>query len=247
MSDTPAPGSLKAIKADRSLANRVRESIRQAIIDGQLPVGSLHSVQSLADVFKVSRTPVREALIDLAAIGMVEFERNRGVRIHQTSAHGLEEIMVIRILLEVPAAYRAAGRISEDQLKELRVEHVAMTAAADAGDESVAMHHDRRFHELINLASGNKRLTSYVDSLRDLVVTSGVSTAGRSRSLSSIVDEHSGILEAMVRRDSQEAATGMKQHLVRTATLLLQQETGADFAIGWESLVVGETSADGGS
>ena len=105
-------GSLQEIKAESSLTARVRESIRQAIIDGSLEPGSLHSVQSLADIFKVSRTPVREALIDLAGADMVEFERNRGVRILETSVHDLEEILVLRILLEVPATHRAAGRMT---------------------------------------------------------------------------------------------------------------------------------------
>src|SRR5688572_23283914 len=66
--------------------------LRASIISGELVSGSLHSVASLADTLGVSRTPVREALIELAARGMVRFERNRGVRILQTSIHDLEEI-----------------------------------------------------------------------------------------------------------------------------------------------------------
>ena len=81
--------SLQAITAEASITDRVRDSIREAIIDGRLAPGSLHSVQSLASSFAVSRTPVREALIDLEGRGMVEFERNRGVRILQTSIHDL--------------------------------------------------------------------------------------------------------------------------------------------------------------
>ncbi len=71
----PRPGSavteriLQEIKADSSLTERVRDSIREAIIDGRLEPGSLHSVQTLAATFGVSRTPVREALIDLEGTG----------------------------------------------------------------------------------------------------------------------------------------------------------------------------------
>ncbi len=110
-------GGLREIKAESSITDRVRESIRQAIIDGELAPGSLHSVQSLANIFKVSRTPVREALIDLAGADMVEFERNRGVRILETSVNDLEEILVLRILLEVPATHRAAAQIDADGLE----------------------------------------------------------------------------------------------------------------------------------
>ena len=236
-------GGLREIKAESSITDRVRDSIRQAIIDGELAPGSLHSVQSLANIFKVSRTPVREALIDLAGADMVEFERNRGVRILQTSVHDLEEILVLRILLEVPAAYRAASQIDEEGLEALRMELDTMTEAARIGDEPTMMHHDRRFHEIINAASGNARLAEYVDSLRDLILTRGVSTVDTTRSLDEIVMEHQAILAGLESGDGDSAARMMKEHLVNTSALLLQQEGGRDSALslGWEGLVVGES------
>ncbi|MGA7396666.1 MAG: GntR family transcriptional regulator [Solirubrobacterales bacterium] len=233
-------GSLREIKTE-SITGRVKASIREAIIDGQLVPGSLHSVQSLADVFKVSRTPVREALIDLAGADMVEFERNRGVRILQTSVHDLEEILALRILLEVPAAHRAATRINEPELSDLREELRTMGKAAKAGEEAKMMHHDRRFHEIINTASGNTRLAEYVDSLRDLILTRGVSTVDTKRSLKEIVVEHQSIIDALEKADADGAAAAMKRHLVNTSALILEQEGGRDSSIGlgWEDLVVG--------
>ncbi len=238
---TEDKGSLREIKAESSLTARVRESIRQAIIDGSLEPGSLHSVKSLADIFKVSRTPVREALIDLAGADMVEFERNRGVRILETSVHDLEEILVLRILLEVPATHRAAQRIDAAGLEELRQEMDAMVEASEEGDEPTLMQHDRRFHELINTASGNTRLTEYVDSLRDLILTRGVSTVDNTRSLSEIVDEHEVIVAALASGDADAAASAMKRHLVNTASLMLEQEGGrsSSLSLGWEDLVTG--------
>lgn len=240
--DTENKGPLREIKAESSLTARVRESIREAILDGSLEPGSLHSVQSLADVFKVSRTPVREALIDLAGADMVEFERNRGVRILETSVHDLEEILVMRILLEVPATHRAAERIDAEGLDSLRQELDAMVEAAESGDEATMMQHDRRFHEIINTASGNSRLTEYVDNLRDLILTRGVSTVDTTRSLPEIVAEHEGILSALASGDADAAAASMKRHLVNTASLLLEQEGGRSpsLSLGWEDLVAGK-------
>jgi DNA-binding GntR family transcriptional regulator len=236
-------GSLEEIKADPSITDRVRDSIREAIIDGRLAPGSLHSVQSLASSFGVSRTPVREALIDLEGRGMVEFERNRGVRILQTSIHDLEEILSLRILLEVPAAYRAAEQATEATASELSDELMAMRKAARDRDEKTMMAHDRRFHEIINEASGNSRLALYVDSLRDLILTRGVSTVGRSRDLPSIVREHEAIIAAIEANDPAAAAAAMKGHLVNTASLLLRQEddaAGTEPSLRWASLVMGE-------
>ncbi len=233
--------SFREIRPDRSITEQVREAVRSAIIDGDLAPGALHSVQRLADAFGVSRTPVREALIDLARTGMVRFERNRGVRILQTSIHGLEEILALRLLLEVPAARRAAQLATPPVDRALERELMAMATAATAGDEPLTMRHDRLFHRAVNEASGNQRLADYVDSLRDLVVTSGVSTAGRSRSLEAIVAEHEAILAALRARDPAAAGAAMKAHLVSTALLLLEQEGGraADAPLVWAELVEG--------
>lgn len=230
--------SLAAIGSQESLTDRVRASIRDAIIDGELAPGTLHSVQSLAESLEVSRTPVREALIELANNGMVRFERNRGVRILQTSIHDLEEILTLRLLLEVPAVYRAISQISEQTIKELRKELAAMERAAKQDDEGTMMRHDRRFHGLLNKAAGNHRLAEFVDALRDQVLTRGVSTVGRSRSLDEIVDEHTKVLTAVENGDAVAAATAMREHLTNTALLLLRQEGGReDVELPWGEFV----------
>jgi DNA-binding GntR family transcriptional regulator len=231
---------LEEIKADRSITDQARESILGAIVEGRLQPGSLHSVQTLATAFGVSRTPVREALIDLSGQGVVKFERNRGVRIQQTSVHDLEEIVALRLLLEVPATHRAVENAGPELVAALKAELAAMEAAAGADDEMTMMRHDRRFHELINEASGNTRLAAFVDSLRDLVLTRGVSTVGRSRQLPEIVAEHTAVIEAIEAGDAAAAAAAMKEHLVNTGRLLLVQESGGlDPNLGWADLVTG--------
>lgn len=231
---------LEEIKADPSITARVRESILGAIVEGRLQPGSLHSVQTLATAFGVSRTPVREALIDLSGQGVVKFERNRGVRILQTSVHDLEEIVALRLLLEVPATHRAVENDPPELVAALKGELEEMEAAAAADDEVTMMRHDRSFHSLINEASGNSRLATYVDSLRDLVLTRGISTVGRSRELPEIVAEHTAVVDAIEAGDAAGAAAAMKEHLVNTGRLLLAQESGGlDPGMAWADLVGG--------
>src|SRR5918996_737867 len=90
---------LRPIQARPSRTREVLDILLPAIVKGELAAGSLHSVAELADSLGVSRTPVREALIELASRGMVRFERNRGVRVLQTSIRDIEEIFEIRLLL----------------------------------------------------------------------------------------------------------------------------------------------------
>ncbi|MCW2716362.1 GntR family transcriptional regulator [Pseudonocardia sp.] len=217
---------------------RVLDALRAAVISGELAPGTLHSVQTLATQLGVSRTPVREALIKLAQQGMVRFERNRGVRVLQTSVHDLEEVFALRLLLEVPATRRACQQIDAAGRKELRRLYRAMERAAEADDEFKLWENDRRFHRAVLEASGNTRLAAYVDGLRDTVLRRGVSTARSSRTLDDIVREHFAVLERIEAGDADGAAAAMRAHVLHTAELLLAQESGVkvgsvEIDLGW--------------
>lgn len=216
--------NLRPVGARPSRTREVLDVLRASIVRGDLQPDSLHSVAELAEQLEVSRTPVREALIELASRGMVRFEPNRGVRILRTSIHDIEEIFDLRLLLEVPATFRAATRLAAPERRALEGDVAAMDRAARSGDESAMWAHDRRFHHRLIAQSGNRRLADYVDGLRDMVLVRGVTTAGRSRSLDAIVDEHRAILESVQAGDAQAAAEAMRAHIARTRDLLIAQE-----------------------
>ncbi|MBK1786907.1 GntR family transcriptional regulator [Prauserella cavernicola] len=223
---------MRQIDTDRNLAKEIFDELRGAIVSGELTPGALYSVHDLAARLGVSRTPVREALIQLSERGMVRFERNRGIRILQTSLHDLEEVFAIRLLLEVPATFRATTQRPPGWLDELAGHLDAMRTAAGKHDEATFMAADRRFHEAINAASGNLRLAHYIDSLRDMVLVRGNSTVDRSRTLADILTEHETIFELIESGKAHEAAASMRAHLLHTARLLLGQEAGADLQGG---------------
>jgi DNA-binding GntR family transcriptional regulator len=229
---------VKQVRQTDSVNAQVLDALRAAVITGELQPGTLHSVQTLATQLGVSRTPVREALIKLSQQGMVRFERNRGVRVLQTSLHDLEEVFALRLLLEVPATRLACQQIDEAGRRELRRLHQAMERAARAENEYRMWEHDRRFHLVLLQASGNLRLAAYVDGLRDMVLRRGVSTVSQSRSLDDIVAEHREVLDHIESRDAAGAAEAMRAHLLHTAELLIAQEAGApagsvDVDLGW--------------
>jgi DNA-binding GntR family transcriptional regulator len=204
----------------------VYDSLRSAIILGELIPGSLHSVHELAAQINVSRTPVREALLKLADQGMVRFERNRGFRILQTTIHDLEEIFSLRLLLEVPATYRATLNAGPAELKKLRQALDAFDELTSSATRQDHLEADARFHRVIMQASGNRRLANFIDTLRDLQMVRGASTAGKTRELRAIYDDHALIHERFAARDAKGAALAMRDHIALTGRLLLAQETG---------------------
>jgi DNA-binding GntR family transcriptional regulator len=222
---------MKPIGTTRSLHERLVEELRTAIVSGELTPDGMYSVEKLAKELGVSRTPVREALLTLAGQGMVEFRRNRGVEIKKSTTHDLHEVFQLRLLLEVPAARETTARMTPALRQELRTELDSMHAAAERDDVDEMWQHDRRFHWLILHGTGNKRLADYVDSLRDLVLTRGTTTAGRSRSAAEIVAEHDAIMAPMERGNAHAAAAAMHDHIWHTAQLLIAQEAGTNIAI----------------
>jgi DNA-binding GntR family transcriptional regulator len=209
-----------------TLAKKVYESVRDAIILGDLAPGSLQSVQKLASHLKVSRTPVREALLKLADQGMVRFERNRGARVLQTTIHDLEEIFSLRLLLEVPATYRATQQIGAVEIRQLRSALDAFRRAIHRASTREHLELDARFHRIIMRASGNRRLADFIDSLRDLQMMRGFTAAPRTRDLKEICDDHEGICDQIVERDPMGAAMAMREHLAVSSRLIIAQETG---------------------
>ncbi|WP_232660634.1 GntR family transcriptional regulator [Pseudonocardia sp. TRM90224] len=232
---------MKQVRQAETVNAQVLGALRTAVITGELAPGTLHSVQTLATQLGVSRTPVREALIKLAQQGMVRFERNRGVRVLQTSLHDLEEVFTLRLLLEVPATRRATVLLDAAGRRDLRKQFQAMEKAAAADDEFRMWEHDRRFHRMLLSASGNTRLADFVEGLRDVVQRRGVSTAHSSRSLADIVAEHAVVLERVEAGDADGAAAAMRAHLLHTAELLIAQEGGTepgtvDVDMSWAAL-----------
>lgn len=228
--DRNGESGVKEIPADReSLASQVYESIRDAIILGELIPGSLHSMYHLAGVLGVSRTPVREALIKLSDQGMIRFERNRGIRILLTTIHDLEEIFSLRLLLEVPATFRATDQFSATDRRHLRQALDALNEIGADDPKGRARDHlecDARFHHVIMNAAGNQRLATFIDTLRDLQQVRGVSTVGVTRDFQDVYQDHLTIYERIVAGDAAGAATAMRDHISLTARLLLAQEAG---------------------
>lgn len=195
------------------------EILRTSIVTGELAPGSLHSVGSLAETLGVSRTPVREALIELASRGMVRFERNRGVRVLEMSAADLNEIFELRRFLEVPAIAKSVANMTPAVLRSLSRLLDAQDQAAAVNDEPKLWELDREFHRALLLASGNRRLANYVTHLGDVVAVSAMTAGASARAPKSLV-EHRRILDSVAERDANRAAEAVLSHLELSLEML---------------------------
>jgi len=203
--------------------DRVFASLRESIVTGEFPAGSLHSIYRLADLLEVSRTPVREAVLRLADIGLVTIERNRGVRIRGVTVADVKAVFELRLMLEVPTAAYAAAHADPAHVDVIRQELDLMRRHAGEDDEQQFTAHDRLLHHAIAAVIGNARLQAEIATLRDSIQARGATTIRRSRGMAELAAEHAPIVEAIAMRDPRAAAAHMEQHLVNTATLLMEQ------------------------
>jgi DNA-binding GntR family transcriptional regulator len=107
------------VSLDSTKADDIALVIEEAIVSGELAPGTVLRQEQLSEQFNVSRTPIREALRRLAALGLVSFVPNRGVRVRTISREELHEAFLVRAELEALATETAATKITKEQLQEL--------------------------------------------------------------------------------------------------------------------------------
>ncbi|AFU03377.1 GntR family transcriptional regulator [Nocardia brasiliensis] len=202
-----------------SKSEQIAAEIRDAIRQGRLERGVLYSSRELGERFGASRTPVREALLKLADLGLVKIERNRGARILGQDGRGIVDLCSLRVLLEPPACRSAAAVMTSRDDEAMLAEYRIMERTADGGAEYFAA--DERLHELILEASGNRRLAKFVAELRQTLALDGRHSVPRYQTVDTALKDHWDIIDALRKRDGVAAERAMRKHLVRSGDLLV--------------------------
>jgi DNA-binding GntR family transcriptional regulator len=206
---------VKVLQAS-SLREQAGQVIRASILAGELEAGEIYSATVLAERLGVSPTPVREAMLDLANVGLVEAVRNRGFRVLTPDDRDLDEIGEMRLMLEVPATRQVVERASDKDLAALERVVADIEAAADKGDLSAYLLADRQFHIGLLELTGNRRLARLVEQLRDQTRLIGLKELAESGRLAESTQEHGEILRALQARDADRAEELMRVHIEHT-------------------------------
>jgi len=192
---------------------RVWRQLEHDIATGELPPGSRIDVKSVAERFGVSRTPAREALLQLAAAGLIDFQPRRGgivITLDPRAAMAMVEVLVV---LEAQAAQLAAGRMGDDERVALRAAQLTGEAAAGLGDGSAYADANERFHDLIYRGARNDYLHHQIVDLRSrLAFHRPVALAQPERMRASNAD-HALIVDAVLRSDLEAARLAMTNHI----------------------------------
>lgn len=207
-------------KLSGSLAQRVYEALRTAILAMDLPPGTPLKKQAICEQLGVSRSPVTEAITRLAGEGLVEVIPQSGSRVTKFSMSEIREGAFLREAIELAAVAKVAAERSEEQLAELTRNLRLQALCLDDNDETGFYREDERMHELIFSFTGYPKLNAFaatgwiqVNRARQLLLP----MRGRAHEA---YDEHRQILEAIRDRDPDRARKAMQQHLSELVTRL---------------------------
>lgn len=205
----------------QSLSGWVYDSIRSSIVAKRLAPGTVVSEVSIARRLGVSKTPVREALLRLQSIGLVEQDGGRGLRVIAPSSQGIWEAFEVRMVLEGGLCKSAASLASPEQLDE--IVHAARESRrfAEAGDVHGFRQWDATFHRGISAAAGNSHLARLSE---DAVALASVL---RERDVPEVQDaircggQHDEIADALARRDERAAIEASNAHVTFVRDMVL--------------------------
>ncbi|MFT4082371.1 MAG: GntR family transcriptional regulator [Nocardioides sp.] len=217
-----------AAKSGAALVDDLAARIRARIMTGEIPIGAQLRQAELAGDYGVSRTPIREALRQLQAGGLIEVLPHRGAVVRVPAPWEVREAYEIRAELEALAASRAVSRITRAQVEDLRAANKEMydasvAAAADPASDTPAHRRSNDvFHTLITSISGSARLAKTIDDINatfprnvsaQLIVTDARHREENFR-------EHERILEALADGDAAQAASEMREHVIKAGEQL---------------------------
>ena len=193
------------------LSAQVKDRLLQWILEGELRPGSRIVETRVARQLGTSQAPVREALRDLATLGLVEMQPYRGARVRVPAADELIEAMEVRGELEAIAARQAASQIDEATLARMRQLLDAMRASARRGDAHTQAVQNSEFHTCVIEASGNRtiqRLWTMLEPFARTYLTATVPGAD----LHWLAERHVSIVDALSAHDPDRAAAAMREH-----------------------------------
>lgn len=197
----------------RKRAISLKEELEQEIVTGQLPPGARLEEMGLAERFGVSRTPVREALNQLASIGLVEIRPRRGAVVAAIGLKEMMEMFEVMAELEGMCGQLAARRMNGDDRQKLAECHELARPFADAEDHDGYYAANVDFHECIYRGSRNGYLADQTRALRNRLAPYRRLQLRQRQRLSESFQEHSAILDAIVQGDEMRAKQLLSAHV----------------------------------
>ena len=204
------------------LRDVVFNTLRQAILKGELKPGERLMEIALAEKLGVSRTPIREAMRKLEQEGLVVMIPRRGAQVANITEKDLNDVLEVRIALENVAIEKACDRMSEEEMSRLWLAAKEFEHTIAEGNLVKLAEADVAFHDVIYQATNNERLIQLLNNLREQMYRYRIEYLKDVKSRRSLVEEHDALYERMKNRDLAGAQKMIREHIERQQESIMQ-------------------------
>lgn len=205
------------------LRDVVFNTLRKAILTGELKPGERLMEIHLANRLGVSRTPIREAIRKLELEGLVIMIPRRGAEVAQITEKSLKDVLEVRRALDALCTELACDRISEEEKENLREACSAFERATVTGDATTIAAADVAFHDIIVQATGNARLIQLINNLSEQMYRYRFEYIKDESGHDNLVNEHRMIYESIIKQDKAGAAEAAKLHIDNQEKSVIRQ------------------------
>ncbi len=202
------------------LSERIRIALADEITEGALPPGSTLDEQQIADRFGASRTPVREAIRQLAAVGLAEMRPRRGAIVAGFTAERIVDMFEMNAEFEAMCVRLATYRMNPIERSRLAQLHDDSEAMVEAGDIDAYDALNHAFHQAIYDGTHNGFIAEQAGQLRERMAAFRRAQLRENGRPERSRHEHGDVLDAIMRGDGDEAARRMRAHMFNASIAL---------------------------
>lgn len=205
------------------LRDVVFNTLRKAILTGELKPGERLLEIHLANRLGVSRTPIREAIRKLELEGLVIMIPRRGAEVAQITEKSLREVLEVRRALDALCAELACDRITAEEEERLKQACDEFERATETKDATTIAAADVALHDIIVQATGNRRLIQLINNLSEQMYRYRFEYIKDENRHDNLIDEHRMIYESIIGRDKEKAAAAAKLHIDNQERFVIRQ------------------------
>lgn len=195
------------------LRDVVFNTLRQAILRGELKPGERLMEIQLANKLGVSRTPIREALRKLELEGLVNMVPRKGAEVADITEKSLRDVLEIRKALEELSVQLACEKITEEEIEELKRVAERFKDTLDDQDVTKIAEADVAFHDVIYTATDNQKLILLLNNLREQMYRYRVEYLKKEEAYPQLIAEHEELIDNISKRNKEEATRIMCEHI----------------------------------
>ena len=214
--------NLLKLELPGTLQNQAYERIKALLINGQLKFDEVYSANHFAEILGVSRTPIREALLQLTAEGFFVSLRGRGFQIKEFSEKEIRDFFEARKMIEAYVIEKLVDEVGEEDLKALDESLEQMINAHQESGPYGFLEADKSFHMNLIHRYENSLLESIMGNIRDFISILGQKALASPGRIQEVIQEHQEILEALHQKDKTATVRAIKDHLDATEKSLLE-------------------------